>query len=84
MPFIIALACRYLRLTPAEALCAATVNAAWACGCGEQVGTLEPGKQADLLLLDLPTYLHLPYRFGTNPVQAVVKRGKVVLRREEG
>jgi imidazolonepropionase len=84
MPFIIALACRYLRLTPAEALCAATVNAAWACGCGEQVGTLEPGKQADLLLLDLPTYLHLPYRFGTNPVQVVVKRGKVVLRREEG
>lgn len=82
MPFILALACRYLRLTPAEAICAATVNAAWACGCGERVGSLEPGKQADLLVLDLPNYLHLPYRFGTNPVQAVVKRGKVVLRRE--
>ncbi|MGQ9567916.1 MAG: imidazolonepropionase [Anaerolineae bacterium] len=82
MPFIIALACRSLRLTPAEAICAATVNAAWASGCGERVGTLEPGKQADLILLDLPTYLHLPYRFGTNPVDTVVKRGRVVLRRE--
>ncbi|MGQ9593229.1 MAG: imidazolonepropionase [Anaerolineae bacterium] len=82
MPFIIALACRSLRLTPAEAICAATVNAAWASGCGERVGTLEPGKQADLILLDLPTYLHLPYRFGTNPVETVVKRGRVVLRRE--
>lgn len=78
MPFIIALACRYLRLTPAEAICAATVNAAWACGRGASVGSLEPGKQADVIMLDLPTYTHLAYRFGSNPVQTVIKRGQIV------
>ncbi|NLE75857.1 MAG: imidazolonepropionase [Chloroflexi bacterium] len=79
MPFLIALACRYVRLSPAEAICAATINAAYASGCGERVGSLQPGKQADLLLLDLPSYRDLPYRFGANPVQAVVKRGRVVV-----
>ncbi|MBC7224266.1 MAG: imidazolonepropionase [Anaerolineae bacterium] len=84
MPFIVALACRYLRLAPEEAICAATINAAWACGWGARVGSLEPGKQADFVILDLPTYPHLAYRFGTNPVQVVVKGGEVVFQREAG
>lgn len=77
MQFAIALACRYMRLTPAQALAAATLNAAFAIGRGGQVGSLEPGKQADLLILDTPDYRHLGYRFGGNLVRTVVKAGMV-------
>jgi imidazolonepropionase len=79
MPFIIALACRYLRLTPAEAIVAATRHAACASGMGDRVGSLEVGKQADIVILDLPDYRHLAYRFGRNPVQTVIKAGRVVV-----
>ncbi len=81
MPLIIALACRAMRLTPAEAIAAATINAAYAIGWGTRVGSLEIGKQADFLILDLPDYRHLAYRFGTNPVEAVIKRGRIVYLR---
>jgi len=80
MPFIIALACRYMGLTSAEAIVASTLNAAHAVGRGDVVGSLEPGKQADIIVLDLPSYSHLPYRFGTNPVALVIKAGKIVAR----
>ena len=79
MQFVIALACRYLRLTPAQALAAATINAAFAVGRGDTVGSLEAGKQADVVILDVPDYRHLGYRFGTNLVYTVVKRGQVVV-----
>jgi imidazolonepropionase len=78
MQFIMALACRYMGLTQGQALVAATLNAAHAIGRGETVGSLEPGKQADLLLLTLDDYRHLGYRFGTNLVQAVFKHGRLV------
>jgi imidazolonepropionase len=78
MQFIIALACRYLQLTPAEAINASTINAAHALGLGSFVGSLEVGKQADLLILDVPDYRHLGYRFGSNLVETVVKRGVVI------
>ena len=78
MQFIIALSCRYMRLTPAEAIAAATINSAHAVGLGEVMGSLEPGKQADILILDVPGYQHLGYRFGSNLVRKVVKRGRVV------
>ncbi len=78
LPFVLALACRYLRLTQAQALVAATLNAAFAVGRGDQVGSLTPGYQADVLLLDLPDYRHLGYRFGANPVAAVLKGGQLV------
>ena len=79
MPFIIALACRYLHLTPAEAIVAATRNAACAVGLGDRAGSLQPGCQADLVVLDLPDYRHLAYRFGTSPVSMVVKKGRIVV-----
>lgn len=77
MPMVIALACIGMRLSPAEAIVAATINAAHAIGAAEEVGSLEPGKAADVLVLDLPDYRDLPMHFGTNPVQRVVKRGRV-------
>ncbi len=78
MPFIMALACRQMGMTPSEALVASTINAAHALGLGHEVGSLEVGKKADLLILDSPDYRHLAYRFGANLVQAVVKAGRMV------
>ncbi len=78
MQFAIALACRAMRLTPAQAIAASTINAAAAISRQDRVGSLEPGKQADLLLLDAPDYRHLGYRFGTNLVAAVMKSGRWV------
>ena len=77
MQFVMALATRYMRLSPAEALAAATINAAFAIGKGDQVGSLEVGKAGDLVIWDAPSYPHLSYRFGRNLAQVVVKRGQV-------
>jgi imidazolonepropionase len=79
MQMVVALACRYMRLTPAQAIAAATINAARAVRLDDQVGSLEPGKQADVLILDVPDYRHLGYRYGTNLARTVVKAGKVVV-----
>ncbi|MFO7536658.1 MAG: imidazolonepropionase [Chloroflexota bacterium] len=78
MQMVMALACRYLGLTQAQALVAGTLNAAHAIGRGHEVGSLEPGKQADILLLHVADYRQLGYRFGTNLVQTVIKGGKTV------
>ncbi len=79
MPLVIALACRYLQLTPEQALVAATLNGAYAIGMGGEVGSLQVGWAADIVILDLPDVQHLGYRFGANPVQQVIKRGRVVV-----
>lgn len=78
MQMVLALACRYLRLTPAQVIAAATINAAAAIQREDRVGSLEPGKQADLLVLDVSDYRQLGYRFGTNLVSLVLKSGKLV------
>jgi imidazolonepropionase len=75
--FALALACRNMGLTPAQAIAAATINAAHAIRLADRIGSLEPGKQADLLVLSVPDYRHLGYRFGTNLVKQVIKRGRV-------
>lgn len=77
MQFAIALACRYMGLTPAQAIAASTINAAAAVDLAKQVGSIETGKQADLLVLSVPDYRHLGYRFGTNLVQTVIKKGQI-------
>ena len=76
MQFVIALACRTLKLTPAQAIAAVTINAAHAIRRSDRIGSLEPGKQADLLILSVPDYRQLGYRFGTNLVRQVIKRGR--------
>jgi len=77
MQFIQALSCRYLKLTPAEALAASTINSAKAISREDLIGSIEPGKQADLLILAVDDYRKLSYRYGTNLVAAVVKKGKL-------
>lgn len=77
MQFAIALACRYLGLTPAQAIAAATINAAAAIQRADRVGSIEVGKQGDLIVLDVDDYRHLGYRFGTNLVKAVIKKGRL-------
>jgi len=79
MQFVIALSCRYLKITVAQAIAAATINAAAATGRADQIGSLEPGKQADLLVLSVDDYRNLGYKFGGNLVQRVMKRGHWVV-----
>lgn len=79
MPLVMAIACRYQRLLPAEALNAATINAAHAVGLGQRLGSIEAGKQADLLIVNAPDYRHLAYQFGGNLVERVIKRGSLVI-----
>ena len=78
MQFVMALACRYFKLTPAQALVAATINAAKAIGRDKTIGSIEVGKQADLLVLSVDDYRHLGYRFGGNLVETVIKKGKII------
>ena len=80
MPMVFVLAVFELGLTIEESLTAATLNAACSLGLGAEIGSLEPGKRADLVLLDAPNLLHLAYHYGINPVAAVVKEGRVVRR----
>ena len=79
LPLILSLACTQMRMLPAEAITAATINAAWAIGEHDCVGSLEIGKHADLLVLSAPSHEHLCYHFGVNLVETVVKNGKVVV-----
>ena len=78
MPLVMAIACRFQKLLPSEALHAATINAAHAIGMGDIVGSIEAGKRADLLILKEGDYRHIPYFFGRNPVDTAIKRGQAV------
>jgi len=78
MQMIIALACRQLKMTPAEAINAATINAAYALDRGDKVGSIEVGKRADIIVLDIPNHRQLPYWFGVNLVAKVVKNGVII------
>jgi imidazolonepropionase len=78
MQFIIQLACFKMKMTPAEAITAATYNAACAIGLNSQIGSLEISKKADLIILDCPNYMFIPYHFGINLVNMVIKKGKII------
>ena len=66
-------------MTPAEALTASTINAACAIQRQHEIGSIEIGKKADLVILDIPSYKFLPYHFGVNLVYKVIKNGKIVV-----
>jgi imidazolonepropionase len=66
-----------MKLTPAQAIAAATINSAHAIRRAENIGSLEAGKQADLIILSVSDYRQLGYRFGSNLVRQVIKRGQV-------
>ena len=78
MPLVMAIAARYQHLLPAEVLNASTINAAHAIGMAGRVGSLEPGKQADVLILNTSDYRYVCYQFGENFVETVVKQGIVL------
>jgi len=78
MPMILSLACTQLRMTPAEAITSATINAAYALGREKRIGSLEVGKQADLAVFEVADYREIPYYFGVNHCWMTVKRGRVI------
>ena len=82
MPMILSLACTQLRMTPAEAITAATINAAYALKREKQIGSLEVGKQADLAVFEVDDYREIPYYFGVNHCWMTMKRGEVVHKRQ--
>ncbi len=79
MQMIITLACYYMKLSPAEALTAATINGACAIQKQDDIGSLEIGKRADLIVFDIPNHNFLPYHFGVNLVSRVIKNGKIIV-----
>jgi imidazolonepropionase len=78
LPLVGSMACTQMRMLPAEVVTALTLHAAAAVGRAERIGSLEVGKQADLIICDVPSYAHLFYHFGINHVERVIKRGRVV------
>jgi imidazolonepropionase len=83
MQTVVALACGRLGMTIEEALSAATINGAHSLGCAEKVGSLEPGKSADLLILNAGNYRDLEHSLGTNLVHLTMKRGRFIYKEGE-
>jgi len=83
MPLVLSLACTQMRMSPAEAISAATINGAHAVRRAESIGSLEPGKQADMIILNANDYREIPYWFGVNLVDITIKRGVVIYRQGE-
>ncbi|MGB8323279.1 MAG: imidazolonepropionase [Candidatus Acidiferrum sp.] len=82
MPMILSLACNQLRMTPAEAITATTLNAAYALRRDRVIGSLEPGKQADLAVFEIEDYREIPYYFGMNRCWMTMKRGVIIHMRD--
>lgn len=80
VPLIFALACIYMKMTPEEAVTAITINGAAAVGRAGEIGSIDIGKRADLILLQYPSYKFLPYNVGMNIVEKVIKDGKIVFQ----
>jgi imidazolonepropionase len=78
MPMILSLACTQLRMTPAEAITAATINSAYSLGRDKHIGSLEVDKLADISIFDVDDYREIPYYFGVNTCHATIKRGQIV------
>jgi len=81
LPLVMTVACLELRLSPAEALAAVTINAAHALGLGDEIGSIELGKLADLTIWRVPSHAQIPYWPGAGLVRTVIKRGRPVYQR---
>jgi imidazolonepropionase len=75
---MLSLACAQLRMSPAEAISAATVNGAYALRREKQIGSLETGKQADLAVFEVDDYREIPYYFGVNTCWMTMKKGRII------
>ncbi len=82
LPLMMTMGCLFFKMTPAEAIKGVTVNAARSMGKEDEIGSLEKGKEGDLVVLDIPNYKYLTYHFGVNHVDLVIKNGKVVYHRQ--
>jgi imidazolonepropionase len=78
IPLIAALAALYMNLTPEEIVTALTINGAAALGRADRVGSLDPGKQGDVVILESPSYRFIPYHIGVSTVEKVIKSGTLV------
>ena len=78
MPMILSLACTQLRMTPAEAITAATINGAYALRRDKDIGSLEAGKRGDVAIFDVEDYREIPYYFGVNKCWMTIKDGEIV------
>ncbi len=78
MPMILSLACTQMKMTPAEAITAATINAAYSLNRGREIGSLQPGKLADFVIHDCADYREIPYFFGIQSARAVFIGGRCV------
>jgi imidazolonepropionase len=81
LPLMMTMGCTMLKMTAKEVIQATTIHAAKSVGREKEIGSLDIGKQADVLVLDIPNYRYLPYHFGVDHVEVVIKKGKVVYRR---
>jgi imidazolonepropionase len=81
MPMVLSLACTQLRMTPAEAIVAATINAAYSLRRDRQIGSLEVGKQADIVAFDVEDYREIPYYFGMNKCWMTLKKGQRIFQK---
>jgi imidazolonepropionase len=82
LPMILSLACTVLRMRPAEAIAAVTINAAYSLRRADRLGSLEPGKQADLVVFDVADYREIPYYFGVDLCWLTIKRGRIAYARQ--
>jgi imidazolonepropionase len=83
MPMVLSLACTQMGMTPAEAISAATINGAHAIRAAQRVGSLEFGKEANLVIYDAADFREIPYHFGVNLVRLTMRRGEVVYRAQQ-
>jgi imidazolonepropionase len=83
MPFVLSLACTQMKMSPAEAISAGTINGAQALRLADRKGSIEAGKHADLAVFDVEDYREIPYWFGSNHCEAVVMQGKLISRKNQ-
>jgi imidazolonepropionase len=83
MQLVLSLACSQMKMNPSEALTAATINGAYSLGFSDRLGSLEEGKQADIVVMNVADYRELPYFFGVNHAAVTIKRGNIIINRLE-